>query len=161
MRFSCAILAIVFAAAISGCGGTSATSTSGKSTSKTESAGATATTERETRHPVPEVPPHKGPLKKLVVRDVKVGKGPEAHWGDEVSVRYVGVYYETGKIYSQHWNLPLDFKLDGKSISVGWQRAIEGMKVGGRREALIPGRLLFEDDVAYVITLVRVDPKAR
>jgi peptidylprolyl isomerase len=141
------------------CGGTSGTDTSATIGSKSDAAAATTTTEQEVGYPVPEAPPHKGPLKKLVVKDLKVGTGPVAHWGDEVAVRYVGLVYQNGDIYSQHWGRSLVFKM-GDLYSVAWQKSIEGMRVGGRREILIPKHLLFEDeDVAYVLGLLWVDPK--
>lgn len=144
--------------ALLGCGGSSGTTDAGRTSSKPEAAGATTASEAETGYPVPQAPPHKGPLKKLGVRDIEVGSGPVAHWGDEVAVRYVGLNYETAKVYVRHWKglEPLFFELDRKSFGVGWQKGIEGMRVGGRRELQIPKRLLFNDeDVAYVVELLR------
>jgi peptidylprolyl isomerase len=155
-------IAIVFAAALLGCGGSAGTSTT-SGTGSAERAAAT-TTEAATGYPVPQAPPHKGPLDKLVVRDLRVGKGPVARWGDEVAVRYVGLVYQTGAVYSQHWKAvpPLVFELDGESFGVGFQKGIEGMRVGGRREVLIPSRLLYQDeDVAYLVGLLRVKQKPR
>jgi peptidylprolyl isomerase len=155
-----AIVAIIFVMALLGCGGSSDTTNAVRTSAKSQTATTTTTGETETEadYPVPQVPPQKGPLKKLVVKDLKVGTGPVAHWGDEVAVRYVGLNYETGKVYSQHWKgfEPLAFKLDGESFGVGFEKGIEGMRIGGRREVLIPKHLLFEDeDVAYVVELVR------
>jgi peptidylprolyl isomerase len=158
MKLPSAIALLCFSLIPLACGGTTDTNTSDTSGSKPDAAG---TTELEIGYPVPEAPPHKGPLKKLVVKDLKVGTGPVAHWGDEVAVRYVGLVYQTGDIYSQHWDRSLVFKM-GDLYSDAWQKGIEGMRVGGRREVLIPSRLLFEDeDVAYVIALLWVDPKGR
>lgn len=148
------IAALAFAAALLGCGGSAGTAPAADGSGRR----ATTTSEVETGYPVPQAPPHKGPLRKLVARDLKVGTGPAADWGDEVAVRYVGLVYETGKVYVRHWKglEPLFFELDGKSFGVGWQKGIEGMRVGGRREILIPKRLLFNDeDVAYVVELLR------
>ncbi|HEX6455699.1 MAG TPA: FKBP-type peptidyl-prolyl cis-trans isomerase [Solirubrobacterales bacterium] len=146
-----------------GCGGSSGT-TDAKTSAKAEATTTTTTTASETEsgYPVPQAPPHKGPLKKLVVKDIKVGSGPVAHWGDEVAVRYVGLNYETAKVYVRHWKglEPLFFELDHESFGGGWQKGIEGMRVGGRRELQIPKHLLFEDeDVAYVVDLLWVSTK--
>lgn len=161
MKLCGAIVAVVFALVLSGCGGGSGTTSAAKPGSSSEAATTTTTSDPETErdYPIPQAPPHKGPLKKLVVKDLRVGKGPVARWGDEVAVRYVGLVYETGKKYVVHWKglEPLFFKLDGESFGVGWQKGIEGMRVGGRRELLIPKHLLFEDeDVAYIVDLLRV-----
>lgn len=140
-----------------GCGGSSGSTTSDGGSGDRAASG-TAQVQRDAAYPVPSAPPKKGPLTKLVIRDLKVGKGPMAHWGDEVSVRYVGLEYQTAKMYSQHWNAPLLFKLDGVTFSKAWQEGIEGMRVGGRREVLVPSRLLFKDgDKAYLISLSDVE----
>jgi peptidylprolyl isomerase len=155
-----AIVALVCVLALFGCGSDSSTTDAAKTGTKQEAAATTTTggTETEIDYPVPQVPPHSGPLKKLVVKNLKAGTGPVAHWGDEVAVRYVGLNYETGKVYVRHWKglEPLFFELDGESFGVGFEKGIEGMRVGGRREVLIPKHLLFEDeDVAYVVELLR------
>lgn len=155
---------VVFSAALFGCGGGSGSPSSAR-TSKSSAATTTTTTEseKEGRYPVPEAPPHKSRLEKLVVKDLKRGTGPVARWGDEATVRYVGLVYQTAAVYSQHWKgvEPLAFKLDHESFGIGWQKGIEGMRVGGRREILIPSRLLFHDeDVAYVLELLAVNSKA-
>lgn len=149
----------MIAMAFTGCGGGGETATTG-----TRDAEATAASEPKVEYPVPQAPPHKGSLNKLVVTDLNAGTGPVAHWGDEVAVRYVGLVYQTADIYSQHWKgvAPLDFKLDGEAVGVGWQKGIKGMRVGGRREVLIPKHLLFEDeDVAYVIELLWVNAEGQ
>lgn len=150
------MVGLVLAFAFIGCGG-SATSTSTDDTAQPTTA---ATTEAEVGYPVPQAPPQKGALHQLVVKNVESGTGPVARWGDEVAVRYVGLVYQTGDVYSQHWKsvAPLDFELDRESFGIGWQKGIEGMRVGGRRELLIPAHLLFEDeDVAYLVALLRVE----
>lgn len=150
-------MAAALSIAFLGCGGSDGTDgTSGPRTVDRDVVD-TAALEAKIGYPVPKAPPHEGKLTKLVVRDIKVGKGPPARWGDEVNVHYVALVYQTGEIYDQHWQ-GVDtflFNLDGKSFGVGWQRGIEGMRVGGKREILVPKRLLFEDDdVAYMVTML-------
>lgn len=160
MRIYGAFVALTFLlATFAGCGGGGGTATSQEGSS-TEAA--RSTTSQKARYPVPEAAPAKKPLEKLIAKDLVVGDGPVARWGDEATVRYVGVYYKTGKIYSQHWNLSFTFKLDGEAVGPGWQKGIEGMRVGGRRELLIPTDLLFGDgDLAYIVTLVGTKEPAR
>jgi len=149
-------LVSVLVIAFAGCGDSSDVASSAEK-GPGETAASTTATRQDPPHPVPRVPPQQKPLKKLVVKDLVVGKGPVARWGDEASVRYVGVYYKTGKSYSQHWGFSWEFPLDGKSPGPGWQKGIHGMRVGGRRELLIPSDLLFGDgDLAYIVELLRV-----
>jgi FKBP-type peptidyl-prolyl cis-trans isomerase len=159
MKVYSAFIALALMAISFGCGGDGGTATSAEDSSEDRPVAKSTQAQEEPDYPVPKIPSKRGPLKKLVVKDVEVGMGPVARWGDEVAVRYVGLYYQTGEPYSQHWGFTLEFKLNGKAYGTGWQKAIQGMRVGGRREALIPGRQFFEgEDMAYVITLVWVKP---
>jgi peptidylprolyl isomerase len=155
MKIYSAILALILTAAVLGCGGSDTATSAENGSAETIS----TSSQDEPKHPIPEVPPQKEPLKKLVVKELKAGEGPPARWGDDVSVRYVGVHYETGKPYSQHWGFSWTFKLDGEQIGPGWQKGIHGMRPGERREILIPARLIFDGsdgDLAYVVELVEV-----
>jgi peptidylprolyl isomerase len=156
----CGLLLALGLLLCAGCGGSGETTGSG-SQSSAEATAKNASLQ-EPRYPVPEAAPQKKPLKRLVSRDLSVGDGPVARWGDTATVRYVGVYLENGEIYSQHWNLSFDFELDGETVGPGWQKGIEGMRVGGRRELLIPSDQLFGDgDLAYVVRLLKVEPGPR
>jgi peptidylprolyl isomerase len=55
-----------------------------------------------------------------------------------VQVQYVGALYDTGKVFDASWtdNGPATFPLNG--VIAGFKDAIIGMKVGGRREIVIP-----------------------
>lgn len=152
-----AFILIALMVVSAGCGGNGESATSADVGSESRTAIEAPQPQREADYPVPSAPPKKGRLSKLVVKNLETGFGPVARWGDEVAVRYVGLVYQTGKIYSQHWDSSLVFKLDRESFGIGWQKGIEGMRVGERREVLIPARFLLKDqDVAYVISLVRV-----
>jgi peptidylprolyl isomerase len=155
MKVCIAFLALLLLVASAGCG-------DNETATSAEAAGtAVRAKQAEAKPPVPQVPPQKKPLKKLVIKELKAGSGPVAEWGDDAVVRYVGVYYRTGKAYSPHWGYSADFKLDGEQIGPGWQKGIHGLRVGGRREVLIPARLIFggsDGDLAYVIELLKIKP---
>jgi FKBP-type peptidyl-prolyl cis-trans isomerase len=94
--------------------------------------------------PTVEVP--KGPAPKtLVVKDLKTGDGAEAKSGDQVSVQYVGVLYDGGKQFDASWDRgqPFSFQLGGSQVIPGWDQGVAGMKVGGRRELIIPPDLAY------------------
>jgi peptidylprolyl isomerase len=81
--------------------------------------------------------------KKLVVKDLIKGTGPVATPSSTVSVQYVGELYKGGKQFDASWNdgsgQPVSLPLSG--VIKGWQQGIAGMKVGGRRELIIPPTL--------------------
>jgi peptidylprolyl isomerase len=123
-----------------------ATSTTTSSTATTSTP--TATTPKPpsplSKKPVVTVP--KGPApKKLVVKDLVKGTGPEAKSGSNITVNYVGVLYKGGKEFDSSWkrNQTFPFKLGAGSVIKGWDQGIVGMKVGGRRELIIPPNLAY------------------
>jgi peptidylprolyl isomerase len=160
---TCAALAL--AAAVAGCGSsqptaagvqtapsagaTAATSTAAASASTSSSASATSTTTSNTPLPAalkskPKVSiPSGPPPKKLVVKDLIKGSGPPATASSTVNVQYVGELYKGGKQFDASWNdgsgQPVSLPLSG--VIKGWQQGIPGMKVGGRRELIIPPSL--------------------
>lgn len=120
----------------------------GSDSSSTSSSSEEATTEQQAEAPPkktkPQVkPPQGAPPKKLVTRDLEEGSGPAAKAGDEVTVQYVGVDYKSGKEFDASWDRgePFPFTLGSGMVIPGWEEGIEGMKVGGRRELIIPPEL--------------------
>jgi peptidylprolyl isomerase len=96
--------------------------------------------------PKPTVEVPKGPAPThLVVKDLKTGDGAEAKSGDQVSVQYVGVLYDNGKQFDSSWDRgqPFSFQLGGGQVIRGWDQGVAGMKVGGRRELIIPPDLAY------------------
>jgi peptidylprolyl isomerase len=114
---------------------------SGKKSGGGELSKAEASKIKKPKVTVPSGPPPK----KLVVKDLKNGKGPTAEAGDEVTVQYVGVDYKNGKEFDSSWsrNEPFTFALGSSSVIPGWEQGIEGMKLGGRRELIIPPELAY------------------
>ncbi|QKW05622.1 FKBP-type peptidyl-prolyl cis-trans isomerase [Streptomyces sp. NA04227] len=86
----------------------------------------------------------------LEIKDIWVGDGPEAKAGDTVSVHYVGVAFSTGEEFDASWNrgAPLKFELGAGRVIAGWDRGVQGMKVGGRRQLIIPAHLAYGDQGA-------------
>jgi FKBP-type peptidyl-prolyl cis-trans isomerase len=75
--------------------------------------------------------------------DQKVGSGDVAMKGNTVSVHYTGWFYTEGKRgmkfdSSLDRNMPFEFKLGARQVIPGWDEGVEGMKVGGKRELIIP-----------------------
>jgi len=79
----------------------------------------------------------------LKYTDLKVGTGDVAMKGNTVSVHYTGWFYTDGKRgakfdSSLDRNMPFEFKLGARMVIPGWDEGVEGMKVGGKRELLVP-----------------------
>ncbi|MFG2336418.1 FKBP-type peptidyl-prolyl cis-trans isomerase [Streptomyces yangpuensis] len=96
----------------------------------------------EPTRPVIERPEGDAP-EELTVRDLVVGDGPEARPGRVVRVHYVGVTFASGREFDASWDRgePFKFAVGGGRVIKGWDRGIRGMKVGGRREIVVPPRL--------------------
>jgi peptidylprolyl isomerase len=94
----------------------------------------------------PQVTPPTGPAPtKLVIKELIVGTGPEAKAGQPVTVNYVGVLYKGGKEFDASWKRkePFVFTLGKGQVISGWDKGVAGMKVGGRRELIIPASLAY------------------
>jgi peptidylprolyl isomerase len=65
-------------------------------------------------------------------------------------VHYVGVAYSTGEEFDASWNRgdPLQFELGAGRVIAGWDLGVQGMKVGGRRQLVIPPGLAYGDQGA-------------
>ncbi|WP_435192029.1 FKBP-type peptidyl-prolyl cis-trans isomerase [Streptomyces sp. bgisy126] len=87
------------------------------------------------------------PPKDLEIKDIWEGDGEVAEAGDAVQVHYVGVAFSTGEEFDASWNrgTPLGFQLGVGQVIAGWDQGVQGMKVGGRRQLVIPAHLAYGD----------------
>jgi peptidylprolyl isomerase len=140
VKASALIFAVCLALGVAACGGDDST------TGSTEAATTAAESPSSTEKAKPTVTVPKGaPPKKLEVKDLEEGTGAEAKAGDEVTVQYVGVSYKNGKEFDASWDRgePFTFQLGAGMVIPGWDQGVEGMKVGGRRELIIPPELAY------------------
>jgi peptidylprolyl isomerase len=161
-RAGLAAAALGAAALIAGCGsGGSSTITVGnensadnaliKASEKASTASTPTTTAAKTptSGPLskePTVTPPSGPApRKLEIKELIRGTGAEAKDGDTVTVNYVGVLYKGGKEFNASWETkePFTFSLGKGQVIPGWDEGVPGMKVGGRRELIIPAALAY------------------
>jgi peptidylprolyl isomerase len=116
------------------------------------------------------------PPAELESNDIVVGDGATAESGDTVDVQYVGIDYSTGAEFDASWgddgkpgDPPFSFQLGGGQVIPGWDQGVEGMKVGGRRELIIPPDLAYgaqgsppaigpNATLVFVVDLVDVQP---
>ena len=118
-----------------GCGSDSEESSSSK---------AEATSTPSKTKPEITVPKGKAP-KKLVINDIEEGTGETAEAGKQVTVQYVGISFLNGRQFDASWDRgePFQFQLGSGSVIPGWDQGVEGMKVGGRRQLVIPPDLAY------------------
>jgi FKBP-type peptidyl-prolyl cis-trans isomerase FkpA len=78
----------------------------------------------------------------LYVRDLIVGTGTEAVAGARLNVHYTGAL-PGGFVFDDNvvGDTPFPFVLGGGSVIRGWDEGLVGMRVGGRRQLIVPARL--------------------
>lgn len=85
-------------------------------------------------------------LQDLKIVDVKVGTGAEAKPGEMMRVHYTG-WLEDGTKFdsSLDRNEPFEFPLGQGYVIQGWDKGVNGMKVGGIRRLFIPAQYGYGD----------------
>lgn len=137
---------------VAGCGDDDSSTTSSSPPDSTEEASApeeaesseeTESTKKKTK-PTVKVPSG-APPKQLVINDLEEGTGATSGEGGVVKVNYVGVNFKTGKEFDSSWSRgePIAFPVGENVVIPGWEKGIKGMKVGGRRELIIPPDLAY------------------
>ena len=99
----------------------------------------------------PFVEPHIGDVPQdLIIEDITIGDGVEAVAGRSVLVHYVGIAASTGEEFDASWNRneKFEFPLGAGYVIGGWDKGVQGMKVGGRRRLVIPAHLGYGDQGA-------------
>ena len=99
----------------------------------------------------------------LRVADIRPGKGEGAQAGQTLAVLYRGWLYDKalgrqGRLFDQAMDRrkPFRFPLGAKRVIQGWDRGLEGMKVGAKRVLFIPAELAYgareiKDDQGKVV----------
>ncbi len=77
----------------------------------------------------------------LKVKDVKIGTGPAVTNFDQVTVDYTGWLMNGKKFDSSIGRAPFTFIVGLGSVISGWDEGLIGMKVGGKRNLIIPPAL--------------------
>ena len=62
-----------------------------------------------------------------------------------MQVQYVGISFKNGRQFDASWDRgePFAFQLGAGQVIPGWDQGVEGMKVGGRRQLVIPPDLAY------------------
>ena len=162
MTFRLTTLAALVALVLAGCGDSkpAADTTSTEKAAVEATATPTPIIEKVTGDPtpMPEVTPsgkdepeisvrQGDPPAKLVVRDLEVGTGAAAERGKALAVEYKGIRWADGVVFDSTWDggKPFQFLLGANQVIQGWEQGLAGMKVGGRRELIVPPDLAYGD----------------
>ncbi len=116
------------------------------------------------------VVPTTPPPAELEAADLIKGTGAAAANGDKLTVQYVLATYSTHKVVQSSWTAqPFPFTLGAGTVIQGWEKGIVGMRVGGRRELIIPPSLGYgdqsqgtgiaaNDTLVFVVDLLSLKP---
>ncbi len=92
-------------------------------------------------------------VKELKIETIKEGFGAAASTGKKVTVHYTGTLTD-GKVFdsSETRKAPFTFTLGEGQVIPGWDKGVDGMKVGERRKLTIPSSLAYgEKGVGNII----------
>jgi peptidylprolyl isomerase len=116
-------------------------------------------------------PENPTPPGSLVIKDLHKGKGKAAKPGDQVTVHYVGSLYRDNTVFDNSWDKgkPFPFQLGQGKVIPGWDKGVVGMKVGGRRELVIPPAQAYgsqgsqpsigpNETLVFVVDLLKLKP---
>ncbi len=119
--------------------------------------------------PTVTVPPGTPPTG-LQSADLIEGTGNAAAPGDTVTVQYVLATYSAGKVVQSSWtsqSFTFTLGTNPPQVIPGWDKGVVGMKVGGRRELIVPPDLGYgtsspgpgvaaNDTLVFVVDLLQV-----
>jgi peptidylprolyl isomerase len=160
---------LLAALAIAGCGDDKETPASAPTPAPTAKAAAAPISTDLKREP--KIPKPTGtPPASLVVKDVVKGHGKKIKPGQLASVQYTGVSWSTGQKFDASWDRgaqPFQFPLGQGQVIPGWDQGVAGMRVGGRRELIIPPDLAYgpqgqppaigpNETLIFVVDLVKI-----
>ena len=141
----CAVLAV--ALAIAGCGSDSGSSSTSAGNETTTTGTPQQVLHYITREAKPGNPgPHPGArVDHLIVRDIREGQGPAIQAGDSGIFEFISTNWVTGKPVDESWHRrrPFETRIEKGVVIDGWWQGIPGMRVGGRRQIIIPPSLGF------------------
>lgn len=175
-RYLIAGLVLLLTLSLAACAGSGTRTTTQPATTEATEAAPTSSTVGEESEPPASTEPAVADTfpagvketKKLVVKDLKVGTGPEAAPGSTVVVQYTGWLVDGTKFdSSRDRGQPFSFPLGGGQVIKGWDEGVKGMKAGGKRVLVIPADLGYgaqgaggvippNATLVFVVELVRV-----
>jgi peptidylprolyl isomerase len=146
MKVVGAILLLCLALAAASCGDDDSSSGSSSNGSSADGASSAQSPAEAAKRNKPAVSiPTGGPPTELAEEDLIEGSGASAKAGDQVTVHYVGVGFNSRDEFDASWGRgePFSFQLGVGEVIQGWDQGIAGMKAGGQRQLTIPAKLAY------------------
>lgn len=118
--------------------------------------------------PAPEVFKPEGDVTELQITDLTEGTGQAVKAGDSLVMKYYGTLATDGTMFDENYtkDTAFTFTLGSGQVIQGWDKGLEGMKVGGERRLVIPsdqaygetgqGAIPANADLVFVVKLLRV-----
>lgn len=79
----------------------------------------------------------------LEINDITTGSGEACAAGDTVTVNYTLWLQDGTELQSTVGHEPYRFTLGQGEVIQGWDMGVPGMRIGGRRELIVPSRLAY------------------
>ncbi len=144
LKLCCAAIAVVLV--LAGCGDDSS-SGSGDDQASASTQQTTTTEAFENTLAKPRGPgPHPGArVERLIIKDVRVGTGPALQAGDTGVFDFISTNWVNGRPIDSSWarRRPFATQIESTVVIGGWAQGIPGMRVGGRRQLIVPPALGF------------------
>ncbi len=126
-------------------------------------------TQKEEVLPAPAVFKPEGDVTELQTTDLVEGTGATAKPGDSLAMKYYGTLASDGTMFDENYTKDTSFRfvLGSGQVIEGWDKGLEGMKVGSERRLVIPADLAYGEsgqgsipanaDLVFVVKLLRIE----
>ena len=145
MRVLLCSAAVAVALAVVGCGSDSGSSSSTNTTSSSQRQQTVLHyITREAKPRNPGTHPN-ARVDHLIVKDIRRGTGAAIRSGDSGIFEFIATNWVTGRRLEESWHRrrPFETQIEKNVVIEGWWQGIPGMRVGGRRQLIIPPSLGF------------------
>jgi hypothetical protein len=96
--------------------------------------------------------------KRVVIKDLKEGKGQQIRPGYWFTISYIALGYPTREFLEDKTGANIWYwKWGDGALTEGWEIGLKGLRVGGVRELIVPSRLAYgTGTVVYVLKLKKL-----
>lgn len=100
----------------------------------------------------------RGPApKQVIIRDLKIGKGPLLKDGDDFLARYVDFTYNEAWTVEGYWHSPSTYTFGLGTYKKGWEVGLRGIRAGGIRELIVPSSMAYGNGArVYVVQALKL-----